>query len=288
VSRTFSLYSRQFNADELDLGDYQWRSSGIGLKFGVPYTEVDRVTFGLAVENNRLNLGDTPPQRYVDYVFGSGDPANGGLPGVGDSSTTLLGQLGWTRDSRDNAFAPNRGRLQAANLEFTFPFGELRYYKATYNHQYFYPITRDYTLAFNLDLGYARPVGNRQFPPFKNFFAGGIGSVRGYAPSSLGPGRDPVDNIALGGQTKIVGNLEFLLPLAGTGRDRSFRWFTFLDGGNVFPAGRVDTSLFKYSAGIGMTWISPVGPMKFSVGYPLNRDPGDEEQRLQFQIGTGF
>lgn len=284
VSRTFRLYSRQFNADELDLGDYQWRSSGLGLKFGIPYTEIDRVSFGLAVENNRLNLGETPPQRYVDYVSG----AAGTGPGVGDSSTTLLGQLGWTRDSRDNAFAPNRGRLQEANLEFTLPYGELRYYKATYNHQYYFPVTRDYTLAFNLDLGYARPVGDRQFPPFKNFFAGGIGSVRGYAPSSLGPGRDPVDDIALGGQTKIVANIEFLLPLAGTGRDRSFRWFTFLDGGNVFPAGPIDTSLFKYSAGIGMTWISPVGPLKFSVGYPLNKEPGDDEQRLQFQIGTAF
>ncbi|MGB7182612.1 MAG: outer membrane protein assembly factor BamA [Burkholderiaceae bacterium] len=288
VSRAVSLYSRQFNAAELDLGDYQWRSSGLGLKFSVPYTEIDRISFGMVLENNRLKLGDRPPERYADYVSGFTDPSGRFLPGVGDSSTTLLGQVGWIRDSRDNAFAPNKGHLRAANLEFTLPAGELRYYKATYNQQFFYPLSRDYTMAFNLDLGYARPVGDRQFPPFKNFYAGGIGSVRGFAPSSLGPGRDPVDNTALGGLTKIVANLEFLLPLAGTGKDRSFRWFTFLDGGNVFPAGRIDTSLFKYSAGVGVTWISPIGAMKFSLGYPLNREPGDDEQRLQFQIGSGF
>lgn len=290
VSRTFKVYSRLFNADELSLGDYQWRSTGLGLSFGIPYTELDRISFGLAVENNTLDLGLKPPQRYTDFVNGVFDPNTGAVvePGVGESSTAVLAQLGWTRDSRDSFFTPNSGRLQRASLEFTLPAGELRYYKATYNHQLYYPLNKDYTLAFNIDLGYARAVGERQFPPFKNFYAGGIGSVRGYAPSSLGPGRDPVDNIALGGQTKIVGSAEFILPVAGTGNDRSFRWFLYLDGGNVFPAGRIETNEFRYSAGVGLTWISPIGPMKFSLGYPLNKKPGDDEQRVQFQIGTGF
>lgn len=283
VSRTFSAYSRLFNADELDLGDYRWRSNGLGLRFGIPYTEVDRLSFGLAVENNTLVLGDNPPQRYQDFVFGTNE-----VEGVGRSSTALLAKLGWKRDTRDNAFTPTRGRLHDAGLEFTLPYGELRYYKATYNQQFFYPINKDYTLALNGDLGYARSLGGRQFPPFENFYAGGIGSVRGYRPSSLGPGRDPVDDIALGGQTRIVGSAEIILPVAGTGNDRSFRWFLFLDGGNVFPAGRIDTTEFRYSAGIGLTWVSPIGPMKFSLGYPLNAEPEDKEQRLQFQIGTGF
>ena len=283
ISRTFSAYTRLFNAEELDLGDYQWRSNGIGLSFGVPYTEIDRLNFGLAVENNTLSLGENPPQRYQDYVFGTSTE-----DGVGNSSTAVLAKLGWRRDSRDNAFAPTRGRLHDADLEFTLPLGELRYYKATYNQQYYYPLNKDYTLALNGDLGYARSIGGRQFPPFENFFAGGIGSVRGYRPSSLGPGRDPVDDIALGGQTRIVGSAEFILPFAGTGNDRSFRWFLFLDGGNVFPAGEIDIDEFRYSSGIGLTWVSPIGPMKFSLGYPLNAKPGDTEQRLQFQIGTGF
>ncbi|MEZ5661592.1 MAG: outer membrane protein assembly factor BamA [Burkholderiaceae bacterium] len=222
ISRTFKVYSRVFDAKELGLGNYQWRSNGLSLSFGIPYTEADRVSFGLAAENNLLSLGDGAPQRYIDFVSGVFDPVSGALlePGVGSSSTAILAQLGWTRDSRDNYFTPNSGRLQRGSLEFTLPYGELRYYKATYNQQLFYPLNKDYTIAFNLDLGYARSLGDRQFPPFQNFYAGGIGSVRGYAPSTLGPGRDPVDNLALGGQTKIVGSANSSFPwpaLAMTG-----------------------------------------------------------------------
>ncbi len=293
ISRTFTAASRLFNAQELELGNYKWRSNSLGLQFGVPYTEIDRLNFGLAVENNTLDISDDDtdpsPQRYVDFVRGTLlDDGSRLDDGVGRSSTALLGKLGWKRDSRDNAFTPTTGRLHDARVEFTLPVGELRYYKASYNQQFFYPINKDYTLALNADLGYARSLGGRKFPPFENFYAGGIGSVRGYRPSSLGPERDPVDDIALGGQTRIVGSAEFILPVAGTGNDRSFRWFLFLDGGNVFPAGRIDTSEFRYSSGIGLTWVSPIGPMKFSLGYPLNAKEGDREQRLQFQIGTGF
>ncbi|MFK7963731.1 MAG: outer membrane protein assembly factor BamA [Burkholderiaceae bacterium] len=300
VSRTFQFYSRLFNANELELGNYQWRSNGLGLTFGVPYTEIDRVSFGLAVENNTLDLtvgGDDPsPNRFIDYAFGTPlanqDPNSNEIQraddGVGRSSTALLAKLGWKRDTRDNIFTPTRGRLHEAALEGTLPVGELRYYKLTYNQQYFYPINKDYTLALNADLGYAESLGGRQFPPFENFYAGGIGSVRGFRSSSLGPGRDPVDNVALGGQTRVVGSAELILPIAGTGNDRTFRWFVFLDGGNVFPAGQFDASDFRYSTGLGLTWISPIGPMKFSLGYPLNDKPEDREQRLQFQIGTGF
>jgi len=300
ISRTSRFYSRLFNANELELGNYKWRSNGIGLSFGVPYTEIDRVSFGLAVENNTLELttsGDDPsPNRFIDYALGTPlaeqDPNTDGIErandGVGDSSTALLAKLGWKRDTRDSVFTPTRGRLHEAALEGTLPVGELRYYKLTYNQQYFYPINKDYTLALNADLGYAESLGGRQFPPFENFYAGGIGSVRGFRSSSLGPGRDPVDNVALGGQTRVVGSAELILPIAGTGNDRTFRWFVFLDGGNVFPAGQFSASEFRYSTGMGLTWISPIGPMKFSLGYPINSKPGDREQRLQFQIGTGF
>ena len=277
ISRTVDVYTRLFNASALRLGDYRWRSNGIGLRFGVPYTEVDRLIVGMALENNQLTLGTSPPQRYVDFVNGQGK-----------SNSALLGTIGWIRDTRDSAFIPSRGRLQSASLEFTLPALDLRYYRANYVQQYYYPLTKDYTLAFNVDLGYGRTLSGREYPPFKNYFAGGIGTIRGYEPSSLGPGRDPVDNVALGGQTKVVGSVEFQLPLAGTGNDRSFRTFFFVDGGNVFPAGSVDIGEFRYAGGVGLSWISPLGPLKFSLAYPLNRKEGDRVQRFQFQIGTGF
>jgi len=263
------------------------------LTFGNPDTENGGVEFGLAGENHSHERttegGDPSTGRFSGYACGtpleSGGRAN---DGVGESSTAILAKLGWKRDTRDSIFTPTRGRLHDAALEGTLPYGELRYYKLTYNQQYFYPISKDYTLALNADLGYAESLGGRQFPPFENFYAGGIGSVRGFRSSSLGPGRDPVDNVALGGQTRVVGSAELILPVAGTGNDRTFRWFMFLDGGNVFPAGQFDASEFRYSTGLGLTWLSPIGPMKFSLGYPLNSKPEDREQRLQFQIGTGF
>lgn len=276
VSRSFDLYTRTFNAAELSLGDYKWRSSGIGLRFGVPYTEHDRIFFGLAFENNRLDLGNGAPQRFKDYVTD-----------FGDASSALLATIGWQRDSRDSAFAPTRGRFQSASLEATLPVLDLRYVRASYNHQWYRPLTRDYTLALNADIGMGRSFGSKTYPVFKNFYAGGIGTVRGYAQSSLGP-RDPVDDVALGGQTRIVGSAEFLFPLPGTGQDRSFRSFVFFDAGNVFPQGSVSLGDLRFSTGVGVNWASPIGPMKLSFGFPLRRQSGDKSQRLQFQIGTGF
>lgn len=277
VSRSFDVYTRLFNAASLRLGDYRWRSSGVGLRFGIPYTEVDRLSFGLSLENNQLVLGDTPPLRYIDFVNAEGK-----------SSTNLLGTASWSRDTRDSVLIPTRGRLQVATFEASLPGSDSSYYRLGYGHQYFLPMTKDYTVALNLDLGYGRSFGGNRYPPFKNYYAGGIGSIRGYEPSSLGPGRDAVDDVPLGGQVKLIGSVEFHMPVAGTGNDRSFRSFFFIDGGNVFPTGEVRTSEFRYSAGVGLSWLSPFGPLKFSLGYPLNAKHGDRSQRLQFQIGTGF
>ena len=227
-------------------------------------------------ENNALFLGDNAPQRFKDYVAI-----------FGESSTALLGQLGWRRDSRDSAFSPTRGRLNAAGLEFTLPAGDLRYYRLTYNHQVFLPLSKDYTLALNGDLGIGRAIGGKVYPLFKNFYAGGIGTVRGFAQSSLGP-KDTVDNVPLGGQTRIVGSAEFIFPLPGTGNDRSFRSFVFFDVGNVYQAGRIDFGDLRAATGLGLNWASPIGPMKISLGFPVRKLPGDRVQRIQFQVGTGF
>lgn len=279
VSRSLDLYVRTFNAQALNLGNYQLRSAGTSLRYGIPYTEFDRVSLGLGIEANRVKLGtgSPPPSRYVDFVNK-----------FGDTTVSLLGLVGWSRDSRDSGFIPTRGQLQAANLEFTWPVGDLRYWKATYVNQWYRPLTRDVILALNADLGVGRAFGGYEYPLFKNFYAGGIGSVRGYYPSSLGPGKDQVDNIPLGGQTRIVGSAELQMPLPGTGKDRSFRTFVFTDVGNVYPLHNIDLGELRYSAGVGISWLSPFGPMKFSLGYPIRRRDGDRTQTLQFQVGTGF
>ena len=277
VSRSYDFYIRTFNAEALRLGDYQLRSIGTTLRFGVPYTEVDRVFLGLGLESNEVRLGNNAPVRYIDFVNK-----------FGDRSLAVLATAGWVRDSRDSAFIPTRGRLQNLNIEASLPIADLRYVRATYNHQWFQPLNKDVIFALNGDLGIGRPYGGRDYPLFKNFYAGGIGTVRGYAPSSLGPARDPIDNIALGGQTRVVGAAELQMPLPGTGNDRSFRTFVFADAGNVYPLGAVRLNELRYAVGAGLSWLSPFGPMKFSLGVPIAKREGDRTQRLQFQIGTGF
>jgi outer membrane protein insertion porin family len=276
ISRTFDLYTRTFNAAQLSLGDYRWRANGIGMRFGVPYTEVDRVFFGLAFDNNQLRLGPNAPQRYKDYVTD-----------FGEDSSAILATAMWRRDSRDSAFAPTRGRLQTLGLDVTLPVLDMRYVRTTYNHQWFYPLSRDYTIALNGDFGMGRGFGGQTYPLFKHFYAGGIGSVRGFYQASLGP-RDPVDNVALGGETKLLGSAEFIFPLPGTGLDRSFRSFVFLDAGNVFSTNAISLGDLRYSTGIGLNWASPIGPLKLSLGFPIRTEARDRIQRIQFQIGTGF
>ena len=276
VSRSVDIYSRTFNAQNLGLGDYRLRANGIGLRFGIPYTELDRLNVGTIYEQNTILPGGSQlPQRYEDHIAQ-----------YGEQSGAFLGIIGWSRDSRDSALTPSRGRLQRLNAEVTFPGQELEYVKTTYKHQWYIPVTKDYTLALNADVGYGRSLGDKTYPVFKNFYAGGINSVRGFSPNSLGP-RDPVDNLPIGGTAQFAASAEFLFPLPGTGNDRTIRTFFFFDGGNVFED-TIDFGDLRYSFGVGLNWLSPIGPLKLSLGYPIAKKPGDDTQRVQFQIGTGF
>ncbi|HMS79015.1 MAG TPA: outer membrane protein assembly factor BamA [Burkholderiaceae bacterium] len=274
VSRTFDLYSRRFNADTLNLGDYRVLTQGVGLRFGVPYTEVDRLTFGMTYERNQLSLGAAPPARYREYV-----------DAFGESSWALLGSLGWMRDERDSPITPTQGLYLASNVEFTLPVGDLRYVRANFDAQWYKPLTKDYTIGLYGSVARGWTWGDNLYPIFKNYYAGGIGSVRGFEAASLGP-RDS-DGFPRGGQSKIVGSFEFLFPMPGTGNEQILRMFWFVDVGNMFPD-TISLGDLRYSAGFGLNWLSPLGPLKLSVGYPINRQDGDRTQRFQFQIGTGF
>ena len=200
--------------------------------------------------------------------------------------------------SRDNSLAPTRGVYQRLNGEFALPGLDIEYYKFTYQYQHFLPLSKTWTLAFNTEFGWGDTYGSTtMFPFFKNYYAGGIGSVRGFESGSLGPQDTNGDN--LGGDRKWTGSLELLAPLPGG--DRTLRIFGFLDFGSVWGYEgymdgsniryrRSDMSLsdLRYSTGIGIAWISPLGPLKFSIAAPLNDKEGDDIQRFQFQIGTGF
>jgi len=277
ISRTLDTYYRTTDPSNLGLGDYRLKTSGIGLTFGVPFSEIDTVLFGARYEGTKVELTPTSPNIYIQYVNT-----------FGEFSRALVGTIGWARDSRDSALAPTRGRYQRANLEATLPVGELRYARVTYQHTYYYPISRDFTLMMNGELGVGAGYGSKPLPVFKNFYAGGIGSVRGFDTSSLGP-RDTTTNDPIGGATRINANVELLFPLPGTGADRSFRGFTFFDVGMVYgEKQKILLGDLRASVGIGLNWLSPIGAIKVSVATPVRKRPGDRTQRFQFAIGTGF
>ncbi len=277
ISRSTELYYRTYQPLYYT-GDstYKIVQEGGNMKFGVPFSETDTVFFGIGYERTSIDVSANTPLAYQNWVTKNGRITN-----------NFPFTIGWSKDQRDSALVPTRGRYQQANLEIGVP-GGVTYYRAYYQHQWFYPVSKSFTLAFNNEFGYGRGYGGKDFPIFKNYYAGGIGSVRGYETSTLGP-RD-ANGIAIGGASKIVGNVEFIFPLPGSGVDRTVRLFTFFDYGNVFAEAAQPYKLsdMRYSTGFGLSWLSPIGPLKISMGFPIKRKAEDQTQRFQFQIGTAF
>ena len=276
VSRGFDVYKRKIDASQLLLGNYKTDALGGGVRYGIPITEYDTVSLGVSAERTNLSLAADSPARFLSFQNQ-----------FGNTYSQLTGSAGLTTDSRDSVLWPTRGHVQRASFEATAP-GDLQYYKAELEHQWYRPITRDVTLMLRGDIGGARGYGGKPLPFFKNFYAGGVGSVRGFRTAGIGP-HDPLDGSSTGGDRRVVGNAEVLFPMPGSGLDRSVRLGAFLDAGQVYgPGDKLALSDLRYSAGFSFAWNSPVGPLKLSVAYPLNAKPDDQVQRLQFQLGQIF
>jgi len=170
--------------------------------------------------------------------------------------------------------------------------GDSRFVRANYQFQQFLPLNKKLTLAFNSDLGYGKGLDGRPYPVFKNFFVGGLGSVRGYQQSSIGQTTPGVNNLVpfyLGGAKKVVFNLEAIGPFPGAGNDKTLRAFGFFDAGYAYQESEsVDLAQLRKSYGVGLSWISPMGPLRFTYGVPISPRSGDRIQKFQFQIGTSF
>ncbi len=275
ISRAFELYYRASRPYADQGGDYRLITTGASVRFGVPFTETDRVFFGLGFEQTKIDPGTNIPAAYLDYATRFGYTSNG-LPLT----------VGWASDSRDSALSPTRGIFQRANADSSLG-GEVRYVRSSYQYQQYIPLNKQYTLAFNGELGLGKGLGGRPFPVFKDFYSGGLGSVRGFEQSTLGP-RD-VTGAFIGGAKKINLNMEIQAPFPGAGNDKSLRLYAFTDAGNVFTETQVISFKdMRASYGVGLSWISPVGPLRLAVANPLRKQPGDRIQKLQFQIGTSF
>ena len=275
ISRTYDLYYRTDKPYQDQGGNYELVTTGAGVRFGVPFSETDTVFFGAGLEQTRLKPGTNIPAAYLAYA-----------DRYGYTSSSLPLTLGWTRDDRDSALAPNAGRYQRLNSDISVA-GDARYVRANYQYQQYVPLNKKFTLAFNGELGWGKGLGGRPFPVFKNFYSGGLGSVRGFDQGTLGP-RD-VTGASLGGPRKVTLNTELMVPFPGAGNDRTLRLFTFVDVGNVFGEDeKISFNEMRASAGLGLSWISPLGPLRIAFAQPVRKQAGDKIQKLQFQIGTSF
>jgi outer membrane protein insertion porin family len=291
VSRGFDVYRKDVDSRYLDVGSYQTSSYGAGVRFGIPLNERDTFTTGLTLDYTSIDLESDSPDRYRRYC--DGDTS-------GCDNTTLRLDAGWVHDTRDNILFPNKGVLQKLTGEIGLPGLDQEYYKINYQHTWYKDIGKSLTLMLNGEMGYGNTYGDKNFPFFKNFYAGGVNSIRGYETSAIGP-RDidssTGNDYAVGGTKRVVANAELFFPVPFLKDSKQFRLSAFLDAGSVWGDngglnvdGNCDgaSDCLRYSTGVGVSWYSPFGPIKLVLAKPLNEQEGDKTEVLQFQLGSQF
>ncbi len=275
ISRAIDIYYRTTKPINSQGEEYELVTPGVSVRFGVPFSEYDTVFFGIGAERTQIKGATQLPNSYFLY-----------REQFGESSTSIPLTVGWSRDNRDSALVPTAGRFTRINLDVA-PLGDARYLRLNLQGQQYFPISRAFTFGVNAEIGYGRGFGGRPYPIFKNFYGGGLGTVRGFDQGSLGP--VDVTGAYIGGNRRFNLNNELYLPVPGANADRTLRIFVYADAGNVWGENdRITFGSLRASAGLGVSWISPVGPLKLSYGTPIRKQPEDRIQRLQFQIGTAF
>ena len=277
ISRGFTLSYRTTNFQQLSTSNYTTDDGIIGMNFGIPLSEFNRFSFA-----GQLHSIDFKPGTYATREI------NDWIAAEGTNYLDLELRVGWAHDSRDSALFPKKGSLQRLSAELAIPGSDLEYYKVSYKHRRFWPLFRDLVFSLNGEVGYGAAYGGTsRLPLFKNFFAGGPTSVRGYQSLSLGP-RDSA-SAPLGANLKVVGNAELYFP--SPLYTDTMRFLAFADAGSVFDteAGNTfDAKEFRYSAGVGLAWLSPLGALTVSYAQPLKKDSQDEPEPFQFTFGTTF
>lgn len=301
VSRGFNFYYREENFDEDDRGDYNTDGIGGGVTFGYPIDDFQRLSFSGDVEYLRIKQNSA-----VDRTSDAYQVIEQFLKTNGDEYLNWRLTAGWSDNRLNRGFFPTRGRSQGATLEVSIPGSDLEYYRAQYNNRFYWPLNNDETWVASVRsrVGYADSYGSQSdYPFFKNFYAGGLTTIRGFEANTLGPrydrgpGRNPR---SMGGNVLVAGSAELIFPMPFLKDKSAWRTLVFMDAGNVFttkclPGASnatcvegVDFGDLRYSAGIGLSWLTPVGPLSISLAKPLNSKTGDDEEVFQFVLGQSF
>jgi len=277
VSRGVSLIYRRIDAARASLSRYITDTAGAQINYGIPISEFNKIALGFELDNTLLKTTDASAEEVFHFIDEFGDNYN-----------SYRMTAGWSEDTRNRTLFPDKGMLKSLRAEVTVPVSDLNYYKLSYRHHWLHPLTKKYTLLLKGELAYGEGYGeNSDLPFFENYFAGGLRTVRGFEDGSLGP-LDSNDR-PLGGNFRVVGNAEIILPLPFAEKAHQFRSTLFIDGGNVYgPSEDFDSDTLRYSAGISFIWMSPMGPFSFSLAKPLKDMDGDRTEFFQFSLGTTF
>jgi outer membrane protein insertion porin family len=273
VSRGFDIYYKEVDPAANNLAQYRTKTVGGQMRFGVPISELDTIQYGFGYDDTTITTFPESPLRYLDYVAV-----------FGPQNTNVFVTAGWVRDGRDSLIYPTKGTLQKASGELGTPLGDLQYFKLYYQYQRYFPLTRYTSFLVNGEAGYGDGYSGKPLPFFKNFYAGGVSSVRGFKSYTIGPKDSNGD--PTGGPRKLLGNAELLVPFPGLQNDRSVRVSAFVDSAVVGDT--IDFNQLRVSTGLGLLWVSPLGPLKISFAVPVRSEPGDALQKFQFTIGGIF
>ncbi|HQW09890.1 MAG TPA: outer membrane protein assembly factor BamA [Steroidobacteraceae bacterium] len=327
VARTLSFTYRDVTQFTSASSDFSSESITAGLDYSYPITEYQAVRWGVALQRSSLLTAEGSAEQAIDWVRNNGNsfsetftytipapnPADPpivrtvSVDGTKFNSAELV--VGWSFDSRNRTLFADRGVRHALSLSYTVPGSDVEYWVANYNYLQYIPIFGPFTLALDAELGYGMDIGDTTaLPPYRQFFAGGPETVRGYEASRLGP-KDQWGN-PYGGNMKVVGRAEIILPMPAKFRS-SARASLFYDIGNVFQTGNryrfygrdaartpIDYDFsydkLKHSAGLAVQWLAPLGLFRFSYAVPLNAYKGDsvlypdEKEGFQFSVGQAF
>ena len=297
VSRGFNLSFRESDADEANLASYSSDLLSAGLTYGIPITDIERVTLRVNYQHDTIKTNGNTPDRFrneLNALDNSYDPnPTTGSDDISFDSFVVIGS--YSHDTRNKTVFPTSGSSQSVSAELSIPGSDLEYFKLNYRAQQYIPLTRDLTLAFRGDVGYGDGYGDTPVLPFfKNFLVGGNGSVRGYEANTLGPRivGGVNDDDPIGGDLKLVGTAELVFPVPFVKDKNAWRFSTFVDGGNVFGSGSGDEDFavdnIRFAAGLGVTWLSPFGALSVSLAAPFNDQAEDETKTFQFNFGSGF
>ena len=322
VARTLSFTYRDVTQFVSASSDFSSESLALGVDYGYPISEYQSLRLGFSAQRSSLITGDGSAEQARSWVRSNGDYrqqiipeqdyGNGFIvPGTVLDTTqfdTYELIVGWSYDSRNRALFADRGMRHTLSLGYTLPFSDVEYYSVNYDYLQFIPLIGRWTLAIAAEAGFAMDIGDTTAsPPYRNYFAGGPDTVRGYRESRLGP-KDSFGN-PFGGNLKVAARAELIIPTPEKWAT-SARATWFYDIGNVFSTGnryqftgidgvtpvdyRFDYDKLKHSTGLAVQWLAPLGVFRFSYAFPLNADRGDgvifpdEEERFQFTIGQAF